>query len=330
MTASNPTTTPPNKTPIPAGARKSSKLANLKKKFSLFGAKRAKRAKAKKLFKSGLPMQLAPVIDFLIDGKRDADTELAAKTAEARRAEIAARQDQEAPIWYSPKPGSAGADCTASARPQPGQVLNFSMKRIAQTGKNQKWGTVLHLLAKSFECRTGFELGSCAGISAMYLSSAPSVQTLVTVEGSETLANLAAESLRDNPNAQVVNSLFDEAIDKQAPFLEGEIDLAYIDGHHEKIATIHYFNRLLPYLKSGALVLFDDICWSLDMREAWEALCERSEFAHTIDFGEIGVCLLKSAKDDRKSPPKNWNLQPILEKRSIGSPAGWKLDTSGR
>jgi hypothetical protein len=138
------------------------------------------------------------------------------------------------------------------------------------------------------------------------------------------LAEIAADSLRDRPNARVLNQLFDEAIDEQCPGLIGKIDCAFIDGHHEKVATIHYFNKILPALKDGAIVIFDDVSWSHDMREAWTILSERREFSHTIDLGAIGVCILKEASAVNEAPSKKWNLQPITGRPAIGDPEGWK------
>ena len=130
--------------------------------------------------------------------------------------------------------------------------------------------------------------------------------------------------MRTRPNARVLNQLFDEAINEQSPELGGKIDCAFIDGHHEKVATIHYFNKMLPSLKRGGLVIFDDVSWSHDMREAWKLLSERSEFSHTIDLGAIGVGVLKEASADNDAGPRKWNLQPLTGRYSIGDPEGWK------
>jgi predicted O-methyltransferase YrrM len=275
------------------------------------------------LLDSNLPQEMRLALEYLVSGKCDAEARTVAKYAEDRRKVIAKQGDKEVPIWYSPKPGSSGTDTGTAARPQPGKVLRFTMARVAKTGKDQKWGTVLYLIARGFESKTALELGSCAGISAIYLSSAPSIKKLITVEGSKALADIARESLKSHRHAIVVNNLFDEAID-EIPSLAQKIDLAYIDGHHEKVATIHYFNRLFPYLNSRAVVIFDDISWSCDMREAWDILSTRREFSHTMDLGAIGVCTLKTASEDRHTEPIYWNLQTIVGKHSIGNPQGWK------
>ena len=294
------------------------------KKIKLSITSRSNTKKIERLLMSGLPKQMKSALEYLVTGKCDESTDRVIKYAEGRRQEIASQGDKEIPIWYSPKPGSAGHDTSLDARPEPGKILNFTMERIAATGKDKRWGIVLHLLARDFQSNTIFELGACAGISAMYLSSAQTVDKLITVEGSDALAEIAKESLKAHKCARVVNSLFDEAIDSELPLLGPQVDFAYIDGHHEKVATIHYFNRLLPFMKSGAVVVFDDISWSYDMREAWEVLAKRPEFSHSIDLGSIGVCIVKAAVEDKQSEAKYWDLQPILGKTKIGDPHGWK------
>jgi len=292
------------------------KIRNKKKR-----KRRMKRGiEVQRLIDSGLPVEMKPTLDFLIGSNRDQEAEIAADEIEKRRAEIASEGSKEVNIWFSPKPKSAVHNTDNGNSPTPGKIRKRTMERIATTGKNRRWGTVLHLLAKSFKSNTVFELGSCAGISACYLSSAPSVKKLITVEGSENLARIAEESLaRFSGKAKVVNSLFDDAIDNELPLLEGKIDYAYIDGHHEKNATIHYFDKLLPYMAENGLVVFDDISWSYDMREAWDILRKREELSHAMDLGVIGVCILKGNNQGKKAP-KNWNLQPIVGKRRIHKP----------
>lgn len=285
-----------------------------------------KKRRIDKLIKAGFPSTLKPALEFLAFGKTDEGAATVSAKAEARRAELAAEGGREVAIWYSPKPGSSGDDASPEARPQPGNVLKFTMEKIARTGKDKRWGTALYLVVRESRAASAVELGSCAGISAMYLAAPETMRELVTVEGSAALAEIAAASLKDYANAKVVNSLFDDAIDNALGVPQRKLDLAYIDGHHEKVATIHYFNRLLPYLAPGAVVIFDDISWSADMWEGWEALCARKEFAHAADFGTIGVCLMKKSGDDPSASPKLWDLQHILGKHGIGNPEGWKQD----
>jgi len=261
---------------------------------------------------NGLPKEMRPALEYVVSESSDSKTARIAKFAEERRREIASMGDKKISIWGSPKPGDLCHDSSIDARPETGKILEFTMERIARTGKNQKWGTVLYLIASGFKSSVVIELGACAGISTIYLSSAPNVKKLITVEGCKDLANVAKESLKECTNAKVVNALFDEAISSELPLLDSKVDLAFIDGHHEKTATIHYFNRLVPFLNSRAVVIFDDISWSHDMRDAWNILSKRPEFSHCIDLGEIGVCIIQAYPHSPEVEPKYWDLQPLV------------------
>jgi len=280
--------------------------------------------KLSELEKTGLPKAILPAVQYLITGKADPQLSKIVNLIEKRRSEIAAGGDTQVPIWYSPKPNSADQCLDSGDRPEPGKTLYFTMEEIANTGKKKKWATALLLLVKEIKASKGIELGACAGLSARYIASVESMKELITVEGSKELAKIATETLKSHDNARVINALFDDALDQELVNVEQKFDLAYIDGHHEKIATIHYFNRLLPHLKPGALVLFDDISWSYDMREAWDEISVRKEFSHAIDFGVVGACILNSSTKSDTIKPEYWNLQPIVGKYKIGNPHGWK------
>lgn len=284
---------------------------------------RSRKKEINRFIQIGLPKEIKPLLLFLVSGECNSEIKSVIKIAEDRRKEIAKGGDSKIPIWYSPKPSNAGEDVSAESRPNPGKVLEFTMEQVAKTGKNKKWGTVIHLLVKEFQVSKGIELGTCAGISGIYISTVPTLKSFVTVEGSEALAGIAKKSLKPFANAKVLNMLFDEALDLELVSSE-KYDLAFIDGHHEKVATIHYFNRLIPMLVPGAVVVFDDISWSYDMRNAWEIIEKRKEFAHTIDLGAVGICIMKETRE-LSTDPKNWNLQALIGRRKIGDPHGWKL-----
>ena len=47
------------------------------------------------------------------------------------------------------------------------------------------------------------------------------------------------------------------------------IDLAYVDGHHDDAATLHYVALLAPHLSRGGCIVLDDICLYEEMWRAW-------------------------------------------------------------
>lgn len=222
-------------------------------------------------------------------------------------------------IFYSPKPSS---DDDAD-RPQPGKVLQFDIAKIARhTSVSPYWGRFLHILAADVGARRILELGSCAGMSACYLATAKSCVALDTIEASVPLTALAAANLAATaPAGRVHNGLFDDVLDTLLPAMGDErFDLVWIDGHHEQKATLHYFERLQPYLAEGAIVLFDDISWSSDMRECWDRLSVMPGFSHTFDLKTLKGLGIWRGGDI--VPQHRFVAKPFGSIR-IGDPAGW-------
>lgn len=282
-------------------------------------------ARFRNLKAEGLPQLIISSVAFLLNG-RGGGAEPVASAVESRREDIARGGSQLVEVLYSPKPGSSGSEPTAEIRPAPGVPLNFTMERVARTGKDKTWGSVLYILARESRAKVILELGSCAGISAAYLASSEYCEVLHTVEGSASLSHLACETLqkiKTKAKVKVHNALFDDALDDLLPELP-YIDFVFIDGHHEKIATIHYWERISQKMRPGTVVVFDDIAWSEDMRDAWISLSQRPEFADVVDFGPIGVCIC-GEKDSGN--PKYWDLQTVIGKRRVGSPHGWSRET---
>jgi len=253
-----------------------------------------RKQKLKKLSTYGLPTSVYPAINYLVDKKYDSETEQVVNKIETIRSNIASKGDQKLEILYSPKPYHSTSNneyISSEFRPQHGEQKMFTMERIAKTGKNKIWGTVLYLLARENKAKVILELGSCAGISGAYLASSKYCEVLHTIEGSTPLAQLASETISQvSSNFKVHNSLFDDALDNLLPDIN-QIDLAFIDGHHEKLATIHYWKKIAPKMRPGGLVIFDDISWSHDMRECWNFLARQADFSHAMDLGSIGVCI---------------------------------------
>jgi len=278
----------------------------------------------KRLLRNGLPQEFEPVLSFLIFGNLDEDGALASAKVEKIRHRLAVSEAPPVNILYSPKPlSSSYQDFGEGKWPEVGQEKSFSMEKVANTGKNKKWGTVLYLLAQEFHKTMGFELGSCAGLSASYLGSAPSMRKIVTVEGSAALADIAKTTVGEiDCDIQVMNCLFSDAIEQQLPELDGKVDFLFIDGHHEKTATLLYFERAKKHVASGAIVVFDDISWSSDMREAWDILRQENEFQFAVDFGSIGVCLYNPDRGSQR--PKQWDLRKLLNNSFVGTPKGWE------
>ncbi len=248
--------------------------------------------KLRRILGDGLPEPFQHPLEFLFDkGLSHAEQQVVSRVESIR--EVVARQAYSFEVVN-----------------RDGKVCRLTASQVAhRSSVTPEWGTFLYLCSQSFRARTILELGSCAGISGCYLASSKYCERFITVEASPDLASLARANICQVSNeAEVVNALFDDALDKILPTLGGGIDLAYIDGHHKYEATLHYFRRLEPHLNKGGLVVFDDIHLSDGMWQAWQVLKVREGFAYTIGAGRFGIGLWEGST----SVPANYNLCPYV------------------
>ncbi len=167
---------------------------------------------------------------------------------------------------------------------------------ICRASKPVFWATFLFKLIRKLEPSSCVELGSCFGISAAYQSAALHINekgTLVTLEGSPEIAKIAKETLESlNYHSTPVitgefNETFNGILRSSSP-----IDFFFNDGHHDHDAVIKYFNEALPYLSDQAIIIFDDISWSVGMRKAWREIEKDERVNVSIDFQSIGIALI--------------------------------------
>jgi predicted O-methyltransferase YrrM len=150
------------------------------------------------------------------------------------------------------------------------------------------------------------ELGTALGVSGAYQGAALSlngVGHLVSLEGSEALARIAEEGFRLlglSRCAEVVIGRFEDTLrgilKKHRP-----VDYVFIDGHHDYEATLSYTEEILPFLAESAVLVYDDIAWSVGMRRAWRKIESDVRMAATLDMGSMGVCIVKRGLIKRPS-----------------------------
>ncbi|RZL15271.1 MAG: class I SAM-dependent methyltransferase [Pedobacter sp.] len=174
-------------------------------------------------------------------------------------------------------------------------------KRISQIAKNAlknpRLAQLIYRLAKNNNPENIVELGTCLGITTAYLSKACPAADIITIEGCPQTAEVAYRNFvqleLDNIELRVGN--FDEilpAVLEDTP----KLDFVYIDGNHRKDATLNYFRWCLPKVHEGSLLIFDDIYWSKEMKEAWEEIKQHPEVTVTIDLFWIGLVYFRKGQ----------------------------------
>lgn len=172
-----------------------------------------------------------------------------------------------------------------------GVVAETTIAKLSSIGLKNEWSEWIYTIVKTRKPKVVLELGTCCGFSAITMAMANEGTIVYTIEGAKEIAAVASENIKKAGCDNVV-----QVVGRFADVLQGTlerispIDFAFIDGHHDKEATIKYYKQILPYMSKGSVMAFDDISWSQGMKEAWSFIS--SESAKNEHIGKIGVCYI--------------------------------------
>lgn len=179
------------------------------------------------------------------------------------------------------------------------QVFHQNKRKVASIAKNAgttlKRSKFLNRLTRYFQIKTAVELGTSVGIGAASIACKNPVD-LFTIEGCPQTAAIAKSYFKkyNFNHIQLQVGDFKDQI-PHIPFQK--IDLAFIDGHHSKEATLCYFEALLPFIHNDTLFIFDDIYWSSGMQEAWEEIKKHPQVKVTIDTFFWGMVFFRKEQE---------------------------------
>ncbi|HVV53844.1 MAG TPA: class I SAM-dependent methyltransferase [Mucilaginibacter sp.] len=178
-------------------------------------------------------------------------------------------------------------------------------KKISDIARNAlkppKLAQLLYRIAADLQPQNIIELGTCLGITTLYLRKAAPGARLYTLEGCPQTAAEAAKVFEKAGEKDIipVNGNFDDTLPEVIAGLD-RLDMVYIDGNHTKEATLRYFEWCLPKVHNDTLLIFDDIYWSEGMKEAWAEIKAHPQVTVTIDLFWIGLVYFRKgqAKED--------------------------------
>jgi predicted O-methyltransferase YrrM len=238
----------------------------------------------------GLPAELEPALRVLLGEAPAPQARALANRLERWRAALSARPEVYR-YAYDERAAQPVRWPDDAARADGEEV---SLRWLASAASvPERWGLFLHMCAQGIGARTVLELGAGTGMSGAYLAAASCVESLLSLEGSPPLARVAAETLAQvSDRARVVEGAFEAELPRVLAGLHADgrrLDLAYIDGHHDEVATLAYLAALRPHLRRGALVVLDDIRLWRGMWEAWGRARTLPGVAVAIDTGRFGL-----------------------------------------
>lgn len=174
-----------------------------------------------------------------------------------------------------------------------------SVKAIAKGAvKQKKYAQALYRLVEVYQPAQVLEIGTSLGITTGYLAKANKSAQIVTLEGVNSIADVARENLKlmDVQNVQLIQGNFEDTLPKFLSDVKTPLDFVFMDGNHRLEPTLRYFEWLLPHLSSTAIIVIDDIYWSPEMTSAWKKLSTHPKVVSSIDLFEMGILFLNGHK----------------------------------
>lgn len=134
------------------------------------------------------------------------------------------------------------------------------------------------------------ELGTSFGVTTAHLASAMPQAKVFTIEGSASVAKIAAgvwNNLGLNEN-DITISDFQSGLFTLLKRIQ-TVDLVIVDGDHRGDACLSYIETIMPFTHENTVIVIDDIYWSPSMTQAWERCLQDSRFTLSLDFFDFGV-----------------------------------------
>jgi predicted O-methyltransferase YrrM len=139
------------------------------------------------------------------------------------------------------------------------------------------------------------------GISTCYLAAANPQASVHTLEG-DTHSLAIAKQMFQRLKLENINTVAGKFKDTLTPALKeiANVDFVFIDGHHDKDATLNYFNKIKEYCHNDSVIIIDDIYWSKGMEEAWGKIKEHSEVSLSIDLFFCGIVFFRKENKQKE------------------------------
>lgn len=166
--------------------------------------------------------------------------------------------------------------------------------KIAKSSlKSPKFAQLLFKIIHKYYSSQSFnivELGTSFGTTTSYMALANPNNKVFTFEGANAIAKIASTTFQKLSinNINITTGSFQETLETKLQEIE-QVDVAFIDGNHQKEATLQYFQLFLKKSNTNSLFIFDDIYWSKGMEEAWQEIKKHPSVTLTIDLFFIGL-----------------------------------------
>jgi predicted O-methyltransferase YrrM len=176
------------------------------------------------------------------------------------------------------------------------KILDNSFRKVSKmantSSSSKKEAKLLFRVAQYFKLNSILELGTSLGMGTYAFALANKDSKILTIEGCKNTSDFTKSQFQNLSinNVSFKIGAFTSEIKK---IEETEFDCIYFDGHHNKEATIQYFEALLPKTHNDSVFIFDDIYWSKGMTEAWEYIKSHNAVIVTVDCFHLGFVFFR-------------------------------------
>ena len=179
---------------------------------------------------------------------------------------------------------------------QGSRVFRSNKRKVAAIAKHAgispKRQRLLFRLTQYLKPEKALELGTSLGIATTAIALGNPSAVVTTIEGCSNTAKVAQEAFNSFQliEIQLYAKPF-ETFFAERP--SEKYNLVFVDGNHNKEATLHYFELLLKNTTTNAVLIFDDIYWSPQMTEAWEVIQKHPNVTVSIDTFQWGMVFFR-------------------------------------
>ena len=171
------------------------------------------------------------------------------------------------------------------------------VSKIAKTaGITKKRAQLLYRITNYFQIKNSLELGTSLGLATAALHLGNKNGKSITIEGCPETAKIAKKQF-ETFNIKNIDLIVNNFTTELESLKNNKFDLIYIDGNHQKEATLNYFNILLNNVHNDSVLIFDDIHWSAPMTEAWQEIIQHPKITVTIDTFFWGIVFFRKEQE---------------------------------
>lgn len=152
--------------------------------------------------------------------------------------------------------------CTSEESELVGELVEASEQNLEHTDmiSGRVVGRFLAMMVRISGAKRVLEIGTFSGYSALSMAEAlPEDGELITCEYNERYEELARSFFEKSEERHKITLKMSPAL-QTLKELKGSFDLVFLDA--DKVNYPDYYTEILPMLKSGGLMIIDNVLWS--------------------------------------------------------------------